>query len=116
MNAGHEDPIIYHKGGQFVSIPEKHGFILAGIKGSQYKNQEITLGKGDKVFVFTDGVSEAKNEYGEMYTITRALRVLTQHKDESPKEILIKVKEDIDKFVSGAPQFDDLTMLCVEMK
>ena len=115
-NAGHEDPIIYHKGGEYQSVKEKHGFVIGGFDGVKYPNQEIQLSKGDKIFVFTDGLSEATNKKDQMYTIDRILKALNNNKDKSPKDTLESVTKDVAKFVGDAPQFDDLTMLCVELK
>ncbi len=115
-NAGHEDPIICHKGKYFEVKPEQHGFVLGALPQSKYQNQETTIGKGDKIFVFTDGVSEAKNKNKEMFGIERTLNSLNKNKEKSPEEIIHSVKADIDEFVNDAPQFDDLTMLSLELK
>lgn len=115
-NAGHEDPIIYRKGKEYQSVKEKHGFVIGGFDGVKYPNQEIQLSKGDKIFVFTDGLSEATNKKDQMYTIDRILKALNNNKDKSPKDTLESVTKDVAKFVGDAPQFDDLTMLCVELK
>ena len=114
-NAGHEDPIIY-RNGKFETVKEKHGFVVGGFSGIKYQNQETILSKGDKLFLFTDGLSEATNNKDEMYTVNRVLKVLNDNKDKSPKELLESVTKDVGKFVGDAPQFDDLTMVALERK
>lgn len=115
-NAGHEDPYIYRHDKTFDLIKEKHGFVVGGIKDLKYQNQVTYLEKGDKVFVYTDGLAEANNSNEEQYSLARITRVLNQNKEKHPKEILESVREDVDEFVKDHPQFDDLTMLCIEIK
>lgn len=115
-NAGHEDPIVYRDGGSYKEVKEKHSLVLGAMKDIPFFDQEITLNKGDKLFLFTDGLAEAKDSNGKLYTIERVLKSLNAHRDESPKELLSSVKHDVDEYVKDAPQFDDLTMMCVEIK
>lgn len=86
------------------------------MKRSKYKDYELQLHPGDAVFVYTDGVPEANNAEGEFYGEERLEAALNRVAAEGPKEILSGVKADIDTFVAGAHQFDDLTMLCVAYK
>ena len=93
---------------------DKHGMILGGYEESKYKEYELTLAPGDAVFVYTDGVPEANNAEGEFYGLKRMEAALNQAAKETPQGILAAVKADVEKFVNGATQFDDLTMLCIE--
>ena len=115
-NAGHEDAAIYRKGGQFEITKEKHSFVLGGIDGIQYQDREIQLNKGDKLFLYTDGVPEATDKDNQMFTLQRMLDSLNEHKEKSPEKILDGVRNDVNTFVWHAPQFDDMTMLCMEIK
>ena len=74
------------------------------------------LKPGDKLFQYTDGVTEATNADQMLYGMERLTHILNQNKDNSPSEILSAVREDVDTFVGEAPQFDDITMLCLEYK
>lgn len=115
-NAGHDDPAICKKGGIFEIYKEKHGIIVGAMPGINYENYEIDLAKGDKIFLYTDGVVEATNSNNELFKEERMLESLNKHKNKSPKDILKALKKDVDVFVGDAPQFDDITMLCVELK
>lgn len=115
-NAGHEDPVLYRKGGRFDEIRERHGLVLGAMKDVPFFDQEIVLNKGDKLFVFTDGLPEATRDDDTQYTIARALRALNVHREESPKDLLTNIRHDVNAFVKDAPQFDDLTMMCIEIK
>ena len=86
------------------------------MEGMQYKQYELQLQPGAKVFVYTDGVPEATDKNGEMFGVERAEEVLSKMSDATPKEILDGVQKAVDDFVKDAEQFDDLTMLCVEYK
>ena len=114
-NAGHEYPAIYHDG-KYSLFKDRHGFVLGGMEESRYREYEILLSKGDKIFVYTDGVPEAKNLNSEMYDTDRMIDALNAGAKADPKETLRIVHASVDKFVGIAEQFDDLTMLCLEYK
>ena len=79
-------------------------------------HNELQREKGDKRFVYTDGVVEATNAEKELFGTDRMIDALNQYAGLTPKEILAGVKSAIDTFVGEAEQFDDLTMLCLEYK
>lgn len=114
-NAGHEYPAIYHDG-KFELFKDKHGLVLGGMDGIRYKEYEIELEPGDKIFVYTDGVPEATNANYEFYGTDRMVDALNSKENEDPKELLQTVRASVDAFVGNAEQFDDLTMLCLEYK
>ena len=116
VNAGHEMPFICRAGGNYTAYKVKAGFVLAGMEGMKYRAGSIVLAPGDKVFQYTDGVTEAANAENELYGMGRLEGVLNANKDKSPEELLPAVKADIDLFTGEAPQFDDITMLCLEYK
>lgn len=74
----------------------------------------MTLEPGDKLFQYTDGVTEAIDSANQLYGMERLSDVLNKVKDDTPVAVLDAVKTDIDEFVGDAPQFDDITMLCLE--
>ena len=76
----------------------------------------MQLAEGDKFFQYTDGVTEATNKDNELYGMERLGKVLRANASLSPSELLPAVKEDIDAFVGGAEQFDDITMICFEYR
>ena len=116
VNAGHEPPFITHAGGLFVPHKIRPGFVLAGMEGIRYKSGSLQIEPGDKIFQYTDGVTEATDAQNNLYGMERLTSVLNSNIDKSPDDILPAVKKDIDQFVGDAPQFDDITMLCLEFK
>ena len=113
-NAGHEYPVLKRAGGPFELFRDKHGLVAGSIEGIEYKEYELQLGPGDKIFVYTDGVREARNADKEQFGTERMLAALNESRDADPEQILKDVRGAVDGFVKDAEQFDDLTMLCIE--
>lgn len=116
VNAGHEIPFIAKKNGEFKPYKIRAAFVLAGMEGIQYKSGEMQLEPGDKLFQYTDGVTEATDKDNQLFGMERLEKTLAKLADKTPAEILEGVKADIDEFVGDAPQFDDITMLCLEYR
>ena len=115
-NAGHNPPLILKENGQFEYLRTRAGFILGGMDGIKYRINEIQLQKGDRVFLYTDGVPEATNTEQQLYGEDRLLEFMNANKILDAKKLLPKLKANIDKFVGKAPQFDDITMLMFDYK
>ena len=113
-NAGHEYPAIRHPDGSFELFRDKHGFVIGGMDGLRYKDYELQLEPGAKLFVYTDGVPEATNREGEMFGTDRMIDALNKKPEAPPEKLLKNVRKTVDGFVKDAEQFDDLTMLCME--
>jgi sigma-B regulation protein RsbU (phosphoserine phosphatase) len=114
VNAGHEIPFICKKGGVYEPYKVKAGFVLGGMEGISYKTGSMILEPGDKIFQYTDGAPEATDKNDQLYGMERLEKVLVENSAAKPQELLPIVKNDIDKFVGEADQFDDITMLCLE--
>ena len=115
-NAGHEYPVLKQPGGAFALYKDRHGFVIGGMEGVRYREYEIRMEPGTKLFVYTDGVPEATDADKELYGTERMLDALNSAPDAAPVEVLKNVRASVDGFVRDAEQFDDLTMLCLEYK
>ncbi len=115
-NAGHEYPALRRPGGGFELVEDPHGFVLGGLAGMKYREYELTLEPGSKLFVYTDGVPEATDAEEQMFGTERMMEALNREPERRPEEILAGVRAAVDAFVGEAEQFDDLTMLCVEYR
>ena len=115
VNAGHNPPLVRHKNGEFEYLRTRPNFILAGMSGTKYKKHEIALEKGDEIFVYTDGVTEATDTENKLFGEDRLKNILS-FPHETTEELCKIVSADIEKFVKGAEQSDDITMLCVKLK
>lgn len=113
-NAGHEYPAIKKKDGKFELIKERHSPPLGCMEGIPYKEKQMTLQPGDMIYVYTDGVTEATNSKNELFGETRMLESLNRPYEGDVSALDRNVKDDIDKFIDGAQQFDDITMLCMK--
>ena len=109
-NAGHNSPIIA-QGGEIKYLTTKPNLMLAGMDGIPYTTHNTKLAAGDRLFIYTDGVTEATNAENELYGEDRLLEVLKSNVAKKPRELLDVVRGDINQFVKEAPQFDDITML-----
>ena len=116
VNAGHDDPVLYRDGQKFELTSEKHGLVVGAMSGIRYKSYDLQLQKGDKLFIYTDGIPEATRSDNAMFKLEGMVNSLNKHATASPKEIIEGVAKDVDAFIGDAPQFDDMTMLCFEYK
>ena len=115
-NAGHEYPAIKRANGKFELFRDTHGFVLAGMENARYREYELELCEGDTLFVYTDGVAEATDAANVLYGTDRMLDALNRGRNAAPERLLRDVKQDIDRFVGDAPQFDDITMMAIQRK
>ncbi len=116
VNAGHEVPYICRKGENFVPYRVRPGFVLAGMEDIRYREGNLQLEPGDRIFLYTDGIPEATDGKNEMYGSSRLEEALNCHREKTPEELLPEIKRDVELFVKDAPQFDDITMLCLEYR
>lgn len=115
-NAGHNPPLLLHQGEEFVYLKSRAGFVLAGMEGMQYRMQELMLEAGDRIFLYTDGVTEATNDAEELYGEDRLRQYMNHNRATDSVALLHGLKAEIDQFVGDAPQFDDITMLIFDFK
>ncbi len=112
-NAGHEYPAVKAADGRFDLIKDRHGMVVGGMDIARYRDYEIRMSPGGKIFVYTDGVPEATDASEAFYTTDRMTEALRACEDRSPEEIVNGVTDSVRTFVGSAPQFDDMTMLCL---
>lgn len=115
-NAGHNPPVIVNADGKCEYLKSRSGFVLAGMEGMKYRANEMTLNKGDRIFLYTDGVTEATDKNEALYGEDRLLSYIEKNKALKAEALLSGLKEDIDLFAGDAPQFDDITMLLFDYK
>lgn len=116
VNAGHNPPMLMRSDGKFEFLRSKPGFALAGLENMNYQKNEIRLKKGDKLFLYTDGVTESENSSGEFYGEKRMKNMLNTLTHEDVTTICNKLKEDVDRFVGDNAQSDDITMVALKYK
>lgn len=112
-NAGHNPPILMKKDNTVVSVPLTNDFILGSIDNITYHEKTLQLSPGDNLLLYTDGITEAMNTRHEQYSEQRLLENCQELIGKSPKEIVDKITETVGKFVVGAVQSDDITLLSI---
>lgn len=115
VNAGHNSPLIKHANGVYKWLDYKHDLVLGGFENFPYHEYEITLNKGDKIYVYTDGVTEAHNNENQLFSDDYLLTVINEN-DLKPKDLINHIYNRIDEFKGEADQFDDITMLNLDYK
>ena len=113
VNAGHNPPVLL-SGGEESWLKRKGGFVLAGMEGIPYREECRELKPGDKLFLYTDGVTEAEDKDHNLYGEDRLMECLKSHRLARMEKIIQAVKLDLASHVQDAEQFDDITMLCLE--
>ena len=113
-SAGHNPPAVRHSDGSVEFIKSKAGLVMAAMEETIYKPQTYDLKKGDTLFLYTDGVTEATNTNDVLFGDSRLLATLKMGGERSTADTCTLVKKEIDNFVQDAPQFDDITMLAIK--
>ena len=114
-NAGHEPIAISHEGEGFEFVTGAKKPAVGIISGIDYTDQELMLMPQDKVFLYTDGITEAADDKGAFFGSDRLIDALNTS-DGSPADVINGVGDRITSFVKDAEQFDDMTMLCLLYK
>ena len=112
VNAGHNPPLL-RSNGRFGWLKTKPSFVLAVSEDVFYNQHEVMLSPGDELFLYTDGITEAVDNEGEIFNEDRLLATVNKHLDLPLKEFTITIQREIDKFAGGAGQADDITMLAL---
>ena len=114
VNAGHEYPILKTPNGWYELYKDRHGMAAGSMEGIRYRDYELQMEPGSMLFVYSDGLPEANDKDSRLFGIDRTLHALNESPDLGPEATLKAVREAVNAFVGEAPQFDDLTMLCLK--
>ncbi|MDR3568786.1 MAG: SpoIIE family protein phosphatase [Syntrophobacteraceae bacterium] len=114
-NAGHEHPFILRREGPLETLPIPEGFVLGVNEDAGYQTMEVELKPGDRLIVYTDGVTEAVNGAGEFYAHQNLISVLESCGSLCAEGIVSRILDSVKTFSSGVPQADDITLLAVSL-
>jgi phosphoserine phosphatase RsbU/P len=112
-NAGHNPPYIMGRNGSLKPVEQTGGIILGVEEEAVYQSKKLVLEKGEAIFVFTDGVTEAMNETDELFSEKRLEERLKEIGEKPVTQILSAVMASVEEFAQDAPQADDITMLAL---
>ncbi len=116
VNAGHPAPHLLHIGAAAAQIGAKPGLPLGVRRNVRYQERTLAIQPGDAIFVCSDGVFEALNENGDLFSIERLSRELSAANGADPVEIVGLVKNAVDAFTGSAPKADDVTALALRWR
>jgi sigma-B regulation protein RsbU (phosphoserine phosphatase) len=114
-NAGHNDPYRLSPDGEVLTITGTKGHPLGIRDDSTYGTEHLSLGRGDSLFVFSDGITEAFDGNGEAFSEVRLQECLRHHTSASAAELVDQVVGAVKAFTADAPQSDDITAMAVRL-
>ena len=115
VNAGHNPPLLWQGAGGWRWLTEKSGLPLGLFEGLPYEAFSVDCGIGDQFLLYTDGVTEAMNEDGELYGEQNLMEIVQRHFTLHPRMLVDAVRRDVVMHAQGAEQSDDITMLALEV-
>jgi len=115
-NAGHNPPLVRRADGSVEWLRGKSGPMLAVVDGAPYRARSVTLGAGDTLFLYTDGVTEAMDPAGALFGEGRLEETLRAAPDGDPASVCRLVRAAVAAFSAGAPAADDLTVLAIQQR
>lgn len=113
VNAGHNPPLASFSGDTFEFIKERPNLVLGAMENTKYVKHCLKLKKGDLIYLYTDGVTEAINSSNEQFGEERLINLLNENVNTGVNDLLKLIKKDIVDFSGEAEQFDDITMLAI---
>ena len=116
-NGGHNPPYLLAPDRQerpAAPLPGTDGIALGVVEDFHFASRQIKLEKGEVLFVFTDGVTEAMNPQLELYDDERLEKALSSLAGAEPESITTAIMEELTVFAAGAEQADDITMLAIK--
>lgn len=114
-NAGHFDIYLLKKINRYVIPLPSCSSIIGMFRNEIYSTRKIKIENGDKLFLYTDGIIEAKNSLGEQFRKERLLKILNNNLNQNPKTIINNVIDEVNHFCQNHEADDDKAMLCIEI-
>lgn len=114
-NGGHNPPYILSKDGELKTVDLTGGLALGVVEGFKYKNNIVQLKPGDRIFTFTDGVTEAMNPDFELYSEERLEKFLVEKHQMNATELTKECFNEVHTYAQGAIQSDDITVLAIKL-
>ncbi len=113
-NAGHNPPYIKRCDGKLDLLDARHGPVIGAVGGIAYKEGQTRIERGDMVFLYTDGVTEAQSPGRELYSEDRLTALIDAHACESPRQLVTDCVAAVDAFQGKDHQADDITVLALQ--
>ncbi len=115
---GHVKPVLYREKRGEVELLDSKGFFIghsAFEDIAEYEEKRVVLDPRDKLFLYTDGLTEAMNKAGEQFGLKRLMGIIQGHGEEDVDKLITRVREKQETFLDSSPLVDDFTILCVRI-
>ncbi|HSP14372.1 MAG TPA: SpoIIE family protein phosphatase [Thermoanaerobaculia bacterium] len=112
-NAGHNPPLIVSADGTVRPLPTRPGLVLGYVPNFHYQEESTTLTPGELLYLYTDGISEAGDLNEQLFSVERLKDVLRENAKGDARSVAKATLAAVDEFAGGAPQSDDLALLCI---
>jgi sigma-B regulation protein RsbU (phosphoserine phosphatase) len=115
VNAGHNPPLLLRSTGEVEHL-QTGGTVVGLLPRFPYQQGSVQLAKGDTLLMFTDGISEAFNGSDEEYGEDRLMEAMRRSGERTATELIPYLIDEVDAFVAGAPQHDDMTLVIARIQ
>ena len=116
VNAGHNSPYKIDKNGKIKALSEADNVAVGVKKKVQFTENQVQLQSDDFLFLYTDGIPEARDNNKEFFGTKRLVDTLSQASNQSTKEMANKIVQSVEDFTKGVQQFDDITYALFKYK
>ncbi len=113
--AGHPPPLWYRRAEKEVHTLDVRGTVFGLFKGKKFEQKTVQLRSGDKIIFYTDGITEARNEEGELFGVKRLKEIITRRKDVKPLQLNTSIFRAVRRFIGRKIQEDDMTLITIEI-
>lgn len=114
VNAGHNNPYLLKVNNHTLTKLNVGGVMLGIMDPVNFKADSISIGPGEKLILFSDGIPEARNKEGDFFSDEAFEEWLLEHKSLTPSQMMMNLLKTIENFAQGQSQSDDITMIIIE--
>lgn len=115
INAGHSPFLVSRAGSEFQEVNHASGLIAGVLRDSNYEVETMKMHAGDRLLMYTDGVTEARDRMQKFFGVSRLLSTVNHHQDQNIQSLIDSVFDDVNKFTGDIHPSDDITIVGVHL-